>query len=183
MTQETSPHDPARPSTATPGASTSSLARRLPRRWRIAAPLVAVVALALAAAACAPAGSPGSGVTGDMVQAVNQDRAAAGLGGLAWDEQLHGLAQQHAAEIAGSGSLWHSNLGAWLTMPWMGAWRSLGENLLVAPAGTNAWSAEDMWMGSGPHRANILGGFNRIGVGAVTDGAGRVWMVALFGTR
>ena len=129
-----------------------------------------MVALALAAAACAPPGSPGSGATGDMVQAVNQDRAAAGLGGLAWDEQLHGLAQSHANEIAASGSLWHSDLGGWLAMPWMGAWRSLGENLLVAPAGTNAWSAEDMWMGSGPHRANILnGGFNRIGVGVTSS--------------
>jgi uncharacterized protein YkwD len=66
----------------------------------------------------------------------------------------------------------------------MSAWRSLGENLLVVPPGVNAWSAEDVWMGSGPHRANILnGGFNRVGVGVATDGAGRTWMVAEFGTR
>src|SRR3954469_9466404 len=140
MAQETSPHHPTRPSTATAGASISSSVRRLPRRWRIAAPLVAVVALALAAAACAPPGAPGGAATGDVVQAVNQERAAAGLGGLGWDEQLHGLAQSHANEIAASGSLWHSNLGAWLAAPWMSGWRSLGENLLVAPAGTSAGS-------------------------------------------
>ena len=183
MAQETSPHYPdptidrhPRRVDLLPGAPAAEAVadRRAPGRGGRAGPRGGRVRTG---------GRPGSGVTGDMVQAVNQDRAAAGLGGLAWDEQLHGLAQSHANEIAASGSLWHSDLGSWLTMPWMGAWRSLGENLLVAPAGTNAWSAEDMWMGSGPHRANILGGFNRIGVGYFIDGAGRVWMVALFGTR
>jgi len=183
MAQKTSPHLTNRPFRSSIAPDPSTPSARRPRRWRIVAPLVAVLALGLAAAACAPAGSPGSGATGDMVQAVNQDRAAYGLGGLVWDDQLYRLAQGHAEEIAASNNLWHSDLGAWLTMPWMAGWRSLGENLLVAPPGTNAWSAEDMWMGSPPHRANILGGFNRIGVGVTVDGAGRVWMVALFGTR
>ena len=157
---------------------------RSARRWRIVAPLVAVIAVALAAAACAPPGSPGSGATGDMVSAVNQDRGAAGLGGLAWDNDLGRLAQGHAEQIAASGSLWHSDLGGWLNAPWMAAWRSLGENLAQANPGANAWGIEDMWMGSAPHRSNILnGGFNRIGVGVKIDGAGRIWMVALFGTR
>jgi uncharacterized protein YkwD len=157
---------------------------RSARRWRIVAPLVAVIAVALASAACAPPGSPGSSATGDMVQAVNQDRGAAGLGGLAWDDQLGQLAQGHANDLAASGSLWHSDLGGMLAMPWMGAWSSLGENLAQAGPGANAWGIEDMWMASAPHRANILnGGFDRIGVGVTIDGAGRVWMVALFGTR
>lgn len=151
---------------------------RRARRWRTIAPLVAVVALALAAAACAPAGSSGGGYAGDVVNAMNQDRAAAGMGPLAWDSQLAGYAQNHAGEIARSGSLWHSNLSAWIS-----GWRSLGENLLMAPAGTSSYAAEDMWMASAPHRANILGGFNRVGVGIVTDGAGREWLVAVFGAR
>jgi uncharacterized protein YkwD len=119
-----------------------------------------------------------------MVQAVNQDRGASGLGGLAWDAQLGQLAQAHADQIAASGSLWHTDLGGLLAAPWMGAWRSLGENLAQTGPGSNAWGVEDLWMGSAPHRANILnGGFNRIGVGVRIDGAGRIWMVALFGTR
>jgi uncharacterized protein YkwD len=65
----------------------------------------------------------------------------------------------------------------------MAGWRSLGENLALGNPGSNAWSLEDVWMASAPHRANILGGFNRIGVGVKVDGAGRVWMVALFGAR
>jgi uncharacterized protein YkwD len=171
---------------AVTGAPTESDSpeRRRSRRWRIVAPLVAVVALALAAAACAPPGSPGSGPTGDALQAMNRDRAAAGIGPLAWDTQLGGLAQSHAQEIANSGSLWHSDLASWMNLPWMTQWRALGENLLVAPAGTSGFSAESVWMGSAPHRANILnGGFNHVGVGVVTDGAGREWMVAEFGAR
>jgi uncharacterized protein YkwD len=161
-----------------PGVLTPPERRRV-RRWRIVAPLVAVVALALAAAACAPpGGSGGGGYAGDVVNAMNQDRAAAGMGPLAWDSQLAGYAQNHAGEIASSGSLWHSNLSAW-----MSGWRSLGENLLVVSVGTSSSAAEDTWMASGPHRANILGGFNRVGVGLVTDGAGREWLVAVFGAR
>lgn len=158
--------------------------RRRARRWRIVAPLLAVVALALAAAACAPPGSPGSGPTGDVVQAMNQDRAAAGEAPLNWDSGLADLAQRHANDIAASQTLWHTDLGNLINAPWMSSWRSLGENLLMAPPGMNGWSAEDLWMASGPHRANILnGGFNYVGVGVTTDGAGRTWMVALFGTR
>jgi uncharacterized protein YkwD len=119
-----------------------------------------------------------------MVQAVNADRAAAGLGPLAWNDQLYGLAQNHANEIAASGTLWHSDLAGWISAPWMSGWRSLGENLAQGSPGMTASQIEDMWMGSGPHRANILnGGFNSIGVGVTVDGAGRIWMVALFGTR
>jgi uncharacterized protein YkwD len=140
-------------------------------------PLVAVVALALAAAACAPPGGGGGG-GGDMVQAINQDRAASGLGGLAGGGGRARHAQAHANEIAASGSLWHSNLGAWL-----GPWRALGENLYAGPSSSGAGVAEDAWMASPPHRANILnGGYNRIGVGQTVDRAGRVWIVALFGT-
>ena len=175
---------PASMSAAGAPDATTPPGRRRARRWRLVAPLVAVVAIALAAAACAPPGSPGSGATGDMVQAVNQDRGASGLGGLAWDSQLHGLAQRHADELAASGYLWHSDIGGWLAAPWMSGWRSLGENLAQGSPGSNSWGLEDMWMGSAPHRANILnGGFNRIGVGVTVDGAGRVWMVALFGAR
>jgi uncharacterized protein YkwD len=163
------------------GAPTARL-RSGPSRILVA--FAAVVALALAVAACAPPGSPGSGATGDMVQAINDDRGAAGLGGVAWDDQLAGLAQSHAEEIAASGSLWHSDLNGWLASPWMAGWRALGENLFMGGPGTNAFAAEDQWMASGPHRANILNGaFNRVGVGVKVDGAGRVWMVALFGAR
>ena len=35
-------------------------------------------------------------------------------------------------------------------------------------------------MNSPPHRANILGGYNRVGVGAARDGNGRLWTTLVF---
>jgi uncharacterized protein YkwD len=177
----------ARDAVAMHRSTTDDQAARVPRgrarRRRLAAAVVAALALALAAAACAPPGSPGGGTASDVVSATNADRAAAGLGPLAWSDELQSRAQTRAGEIAASGTLVHADLGAWMSDPSMGAWSSLGENLLMAPAGTNGFQAEDTWMASPPHRANLLGAFTHTGVGVVTDGAGRVWMVQLFGTR
>jgi uncharacterized protein YkwD len=163
-------------------ADRAALRRRSARRWRRFAPVAALAAIALVAAACAPPSNPGT-PTGDVANAVNADRANSGLPGVGWDDQLYTLAQQHANDIAASQSLWHSDLSGLISSPYMYAWSSLGENLAEAPAGTSGSQIEAMWMGSGPHRANILnGGFNRIGVGWANAG-GRVWVVALFGTR
>jgi uncharacterized protein YkwD len=146
-------------------------------------PVVAAITVALACAACLPPPGPGS-VQGDALTAMNQDRAANGLGGLAWDGDLAGFAQIHANDIMHSGYLWHSDLGYLLSQPSMAGVWAMGETLLMAPAGTNGFTAEDYWMNSPPHRAIILNGtFNRVGIGMVTDGAGRLWMVALFGAR
>jgi uncharacterized protein YkwD len=178
MAQALEPDVRIEPPTGPPSAAAPT--RR--RRWRVAAPLVAVVAIALACAACFPPPSPGS-VAGDTLTAMNQDRAASGLGGLAWDSSLAGIAQSHAQAMADSGSLWHSDLGWLIAQPSMAGTWTMGENLLMA-GGTNGYAAEDLWMASPPHRANILNGaFNRVGIGVVTDGGGRTWMVALFGAR
>lgn len=147
--------------------------------------LVALVAIfTLSAAACAPpGGNGGGGVTGDVMASVNQDRAAQGLGPLAWDGQLADYAQTWANQIASSGNLVHTDLGGLLRQPSWSGWWSMRENLLMAPAGTSGAAAEDLWMASGGHRANMLDpSVNRIGVGAVYA-RGEVWLVAEFGAR
>ena len=59
----------------------------------------------------------------------------------------------------------------------------MGENLLVGPA-MSGGAAEDLWMNSPGHRANILNpSFNHIGVAATQDSSGRWWYVAEFGAR
>src|SRR5258707_752891 len=73
--------------------------RRLPVRARVALPVVVAI-LAFAGVACAPPGSPGSGYTGDMVSAVNQDRAAAGPGPLGPDRTRQHLVAWRALVAA-----------------------------------------------------------------------------------
>ena len=162
--------------------STPAPSRRLPVRARVALPVVVAI-LAFVGVACAPPGSPGSGYTGDVVSAVNQDRAAAGLGPLTWDTQLSLYSGAWANHLAATGSMVHSDLAAIMRLPYMTAWWTLGENLALGP-GMSGAAVEDLWMGSSGHRANILNpNFNHIGVAATLDSSGRWWYVAEFGAR
>jgi uncharacterized protein YkwD len=173
----------AHATTAPTTAPTVARRRRLPRRARFALPVLAL-GVAFAGVACAPPGSPGSGFTGDVVGAVNQDRAAAGLAPLTWDRQLGPYAASWANHLAATGTLTHTDLNALIRLPYMTGWRSLGENLLVGPGNLGGAAAEDLWMNSAGHRANILNpSFNYIGVAGVRDSSGRLWVVAEFGAR
>lgn len=166
----------------TPVQSAPTRSRRLPLRARIALPAL-IVGLALAGVACVPPGNPGSPDTGDVVGAVNQDRAAAGLRPLAWDTQLGLYAGSWADHLAATRTLEHTDLAALVRLPYMTAWRTIGENLLVGPA-MSGGAAEDAWMNSAGHRANILNpSFASIGVAARQDASGRWWYVAEFGAR
>jgi uncharacterized protein YkwD len=148
------------------------------------APVVFVALLAVTAAACAPPGSPSGNVTSDVAASVNQDRATSGLRALAWDNQLASYAQSWANHLATTGTLTHTDLGALMRLPWMSAWWTLGENLLQGPGAMSAAAAENLWMNSAGHRADILNpSFTHIGVAAAWDGAGRLWLVAEFGAR
>ena len=173
-------------STTTASTTTAQAAarcRRLPRRARFALPVL-VIGLACAGVACAPPSSPGGGFTGNLANAVNQDRAAAGLAPLIRDAQLGPVAANWADHLAATGTLTHSDLHALIRLPYMSAWRALGENLLVGPGNLGSRSAESLWMSSTEHRAAILDpAYNRIGVGAARDPSGRLWIVAEFGAR
>jgi uncharacterized protein YkwD len=155
---------------------------------RVAAVLMtALVALGVsscAAPASAPAGpaqSAAPGAAGAIVDAMNQDRAAAGLGGLSYNDQLAGSGQAWSGTIANGGSLFHQNLSSLLSQPAWGGYRTLGENLLVGPGAMSAGQMETAWMNSPGHRANILNGsFTMVGVG-ITQSGGRVWVAVEFG--
>ena len=135
------------------------------------------------AAAPAPAQStgPANSQLSAIVQAMNADRAAAGLGPLAWNDQLGGSGAIWAGSIANGGSLVHQDLGAILSQPAYMAYRTLGENLLMGPTGMSTAAMESAWMNSPGHRANILqGAFTMAGVGITVSG-GRVWVAVEFG--
>ena len=84
--------------------------------------------------------------------------------------------------MASVNSLYHQNLGALITSPGYFGYRAMGENIFVGPGGVSPNQVEGTWMGSAPHRANILsGGFNIVGIGYVRGADGRLWVVQDFG--
>ena len=164
-------------------SGTTARTARQARRWVLAAGIVA--ALALGATACmpppAPAGPP-DGVTTGVLDAMNRDRAANGLGALGWNNQLAGLATSWAAHLGtANGGLAHQDLTSILSSPGYGNYATLGENLLVGPATLSTDQMEAAWMASSGHRANILrASFTTAGVGYSHTNA-RIWVAVEFG--
>ena len=151
---------------------------------RCATAAMIVAALAVGATAClppAPAGPP-DGVTSGVLDAMNRDRAANGIGALGWNNQLSGLGSGWAAHLAdANGGLVHQNLTNVLSSPGYDGYNTLGENLLVGPDSMNTDQMEGAWMASSGHRANILrAAFTTAGVGYAYGNA-RIWVAVEFG--
>lgn len=169
-------------------AGTGSPRRRRPVRHRwVLAPLVLLVGAA--AAACGPVADPPpgcpagppDGFTSTVVNRVNADRGAAGLGALAWDARLACLAGDTSNRMVASGQLTHSDLGATIRSPGFAGYAALGENVVVGTGTMGGDAAHDVWMASSPHRANVLGAFHAIGVAWARGDDGRLWAAEEFG--
>jgi uncharacterized protein YkwD len=133
-----------------------------------------------AAAGCPAA--PDNAVTQAIFARVNSDRAANGLGPLAWNPQLACLATDHSNTMATTGDFSHRDLSATIRDPAYAGYASLGENILVGPSNMTGDAMEDAWMNSPGHRANILSAnFDSIGIGIATSTDGRVWATQNFG--
>jgi hypothetical protein len=114
-----------------------------------------------------------AGPEGTFLSRINSSRAAAGLPPVEryWD--LTDDARAHTNRMIDAGHIYHnSNLGG-VT----GVWQALGENVGV---GIDANSLHDAFMGSSGHRANILGNYNYVGIGAKTDADGLLWVTVIF---
>jgi uncharacterized protein YkwD len=117
----------------------------------------------------------GSGV----IDAMNGDRAASGLGALCGSAALNGFAQGWANWMAQNQSLTHQDLGAVLGGT---SFNTVAENILVGPGGMSTGQMEAAWMASPGHRANILnGGYVAAGVGIAYSSDGQVWVAVEFG--
>ena len=114
-----------------------------------------------------------------VIDAMNTDRATAGLGGLCASSALTGYAQSWAVWMAQNQSLTHQNLGNVLGGT---TFNAVAENILEGPGGMTAWQMEAAWMASPGHRENILNGaYSAAGVGMATSSDGRVWVAVEFG--
>ncbi|MDQ3952475.1 MAG: CAP domain-containing protein [Actinomycetota bacterium] len=110
-----------------------------------------------------------------FMRKINRVRASHGQRRLNWDKQLGYVARRHARTLARHGGVWHDqNLGHRVTR-----WRSLGQN---TGAGGRCKRLFRSFMGSAPHRANILGRWRFIGVGTKRKN-GRLYVQQIFETR
>jgi ribosomal protein L24E len=107
---------------------------------------------------------PGQAERG-FLEVINAERAAAGLGTLTLDTQLSAVARDHSDEMASAGTIFHNlDLGKVVT----GAWKMLGENVGV---GGSVATLHKAFMASPKHRENVLGTYDRAGLGVVLKGS------------
>ena len=107
-----------------------------------------------------------------LMKHINWIRKRKGLRALTWDRQLGYVARRHARGMASTGAVYHdNNMGQEITR-----WRRLGQNTGRAGGCKKAFWA---FMHSGSHRANILGSWKHVAVGAERR-HGRLWVQQVF---
>lgn len=164
-------------------------ARRVPRRVVVA--LLAGLAMVRAAAGgwllsgVDDVAEPRPELAAALHAAADAVRGAHGLSPTAWDEGLARAARQHAAELAARRVLDHASPtpGRHTVADRLARGGSPyahhGENLARVPAGLDTVRATiDGWLGSPPHRANLLASaFDRVGFGTALDADGATYVV------
>jgi len=136
--------------------------------------ILVVSTLLVFATACLGPGTPGGT---EMLQRINGQRAAAGIGPLRMCATLTDEAQNYAVENANRGYISHTGAsGSTLTgrAAWFGyrGWTALGENL--ARGQSSVAQAVSAWMASPGHRANIMNpSYTDVGFGL---GPGPTWV-------
>ena len=111
-----------------------------------------------------------------MAAAINAARASAELAPLAGDPSLDRMAGAWAAAMASDDRLGHGNFAGRITSIYPNT--AGGED--IAEGQPDASSVVAAWMESPPHRANILGDFDRMGVGSARDDSGAIYWCADF---
>jgi hypothetical protein len=138
---------------------------------RRTAVLATMVLLLIASLATPAVASPGE--ESGFVSLINQERASNGLNSLEvyWD--LVDDARIHAGVMNEADEIFHSsNLAAVTT-----GWAALGENVGVGPAVGDLHTA---FMNSPGHRANILGDWDKVGVGVTHSDKGYMFVTVMF---
>jgi hypothetical protein len=108
-----------------------------------------------------------------LISMTNSARRSAGLRALPVELQLTRVARDWSNTMASRSELSHRpNLGSTIS----GDWRRVGENVGVGPS---LESIQKAFMASPGHRANVLGDYDRIGIG-VYEQDGRLWITVNF---
>ncbi len=130
----------------------------------------------VAAASKSSKSRPGVAAEQVVLQRMNEERAEAGLDALDLDPALVPVARSWSATMARSRRLSHNPaLRAQVSQATPG-WVALAENVGV---GTDVDALHAAFMASKGHRRNVLGNFDRVGVGVEIAG-GRTWVTVQF---
>jgi uncharacterized protein YkwD len=142
----------------------------------VAAPVLRATARPKAAAIPAP---PRVAVGTGQWGLINQDRQAAGLAPLQWSPCLANVATGQAARMAAQGYISHAN-GRNLDLG-CGLGPRTGENIGFQGGGIKDAAMNTWFMGDAPHRANILGPYQYVGVAWVLAPNGTAYLAVEFG--
>ncbi len=150
-----------------------------PRHFgRIASIIVALaclVAVLPTSTATAYSGTPDN-AEAEFFNALNATRQGQGLAPLVWNGSLAAYARNWSAQMGASQSLVHSPYLAEETGAAVAGWSNAGENIGY---GGSTGSLHDAFWNSIPHRNNMLGGFNQVGIGVVVVN-GTIWVTFRF---
>lgn len=141
--------------------------------------LVGLLSLAapLALASPAAAASTDSAAEQRFLSLLNMARAGSGKPLLVLDPAASNVSRNWANQMVASGYLHHNpNYATEITRYVTSAWTLAGENVGVGGSVDSLHRA--FWASSG-HRHNMLGDFNRVGIGAVWGG-GQLWVTFNF---
>jgi len=109
---------------------------------------------------------------------LNQARAGQGLAPLQRDPALDAIAREWTASMSPTGKLTHrSDIVEQVVTRVTTDWQRVGENIGWGPSAE--WLHSGFW-NSAPHRANMLGDYNRVGIGALRESDGYVWVTVNF---
>ena len=131
-----------------------------------------------------------SGFADSIVEAMNRERAAQGLGPLQLDSRLSLAAEDRVEDMLSKGYFDHVSPDGVSPFTWVQArgyrYRMIGENLALGYR--NSQSVVTGWMHSPGHRQNILkSGFNEVGIAFADTSPRRGYrgplVVALYGRR
>ncbi len=143
---------------------------------RLAAIVLLVVVLSGISTVAQPV--PAWAVSSDaqqLLNLINQDRAAVGAQPLSFRNDLVQIATDHSAWMASTGTFQHrTDLSAGVTGPWT----RIGENIAY---GWSVSTIHQMFMESKGHcENNLYAGFNRVGIEFATGGSGARYVTVVF---
>jgi hypothetical protein len=141
------------------------------RRW-----LASVVAMTLAIVGLGASALADSGSEQGFLSAINSTRSSSGLGPLTMDGGLQSHARRHTADMIAADEIYHSS-SAELQAAAGSGWDKLGENV---GRGGSVSSLHQAFLDSPGHKANILGDYNYVGIGADTADNGVLYVTVVF---